>query len=49
MQVGKLENVHQINPTFIDEFKSCPILNGNILIANDQKFIKIYDTANAQE
>ena len=48
-QVGKLENVRQINPTFIDEFKSCPILTGNILIVNDQKFIKIYDTSNAQE
>ena len=43
--MGRLDNVELHNPSFIEDFKASPILNANILIASDQKFVKIYDNA----
>lgn len=46
-QMGRLDNVELHNPSFIEDFKASPILNANILIASDQKFVKIYDKASS--
>ena len=42
-QTGTISNLEESNPTFIDEFMRSNMINGNILIAGDHKFAKIYD------
>ena len=40
---GLIENIEKIYPLFIDEFYQASKINGNILIVNEDKIVKIYD------
>ena len=42
---GSIDNIRETNPTFIEEFERSNIVNENILISNDQKIVKIYDSS----
>ena len=44
---GLISNVELSNPTFIQEFLGSSTINENILVANELKFVKIYDDENA--
>ena len=41
--MGELSNIEQSNPIFIDEFKKSNMINRDVLVASDQKLVKIYD------
>ena len=44
---GLMSNVEVSDPTFIHEFLGATTINENILVANEHKFVKIYDDENA--
>ena len=48
IHTGVISNIEvsESNPTFIDDLMRSDMINGNVLIAGEQKFTKIYDDEN---